>query len=1022
MRKIKLFMLLLLISGSSYAQHQVTGRVTAGDTGEPIPYASVVLKGETRYTTTTGDDGSYSISLPSGEGTLIASFVGYQNLEVAVNGRSIIDFTLELDATTLDEAMVVAYGVVSRDRYSGSASTVKSDKIKDIPVVSFEEALAGNTSGVQISQTSGLPGTFPEIRIRGLSSINAGNDPLYVIDGVPAISGDHSTANTWTSAMNFLNPSDIENVTVLKDAAAAALYGSRAANGVILITTKKGRVGKTQFTLKSSVGFSDFAYKSFETVGEEDAEMLTREMLYNTAKYQLNYNDTQIENYVNTRIGNYYPERKPGYGYIDWLDAVTQTAINHNHELTISGGSDNTKFFLSGGYTKAESVTIGRYMERFSGTLNFEHKLNKYLKAGATVQFSHTEQEGNQENANRDNPWYNAVVKHTARWPAYNPDGSYYTDPYTPIWTDLLRNTLLNNETQITNSIQKRTILKPWVELKIIDGLTAKSIFSYDWLHIYDQFAWLKGHAHARAYSGANEGDGFYTRKNHNIEKIVSSTTLNYTKTFNDKHNLSVLAGWEAESEVRDHVTVGKVGLVSANVVSSNLGARVLDADGYKDETAILSFISSANYDYKSKYFASASYRRDGSSRMAPDKRWGDFWSVSGSWRISQESFLQNVSWLNDLRIRASYGVSGTLPSSWYVYMSMYSSSLYGNTSTLYPSAVSNPNLVWEKNHTGNIAIETRLFDRVRLSADFYQKRTKDLLMSGTLAQITGFSSSLRNIGEMENKGVEIEVNVDILNKQDLKLSAGLTWTTNKNELTKMSYEGEEIISLPYIRKEGYSYYQYRLREYVGVDPQTGQALYAKNSKNADGSYDKTPVTAVSGTNGAQYIIIDGKTGDPKGYGGLTTNLTYKNLSLAMVFSYKYGQWVYNESGSTLEGDGYSTTNNISVNQLARWQKPGDITDVPRREMSSTGGAYTSTRHLHRGDYIRLKSLTVSYRLPQKWVEKIMLQSARVYASGTNLFTITGLDFDPELARNNGYVYFMTPPVRTISFGLELNF
>ncbi|MDR0659996.1 MAG: TonB-dependent receptor [Prevotellaceae bacterium] len=1022
-KKIKLFILLLLVGSSSYAQHQVTGKVTAGDTNEPVPYASVVLKGETRYTTTTDDNGNYSISLPSGEGILVASFVGYQSLDVAINNRSIIDFTLEPDATTLDEAMVVAYGVVSKGSYSGSASVIKADKIQDVPVVSFEQALSGSAPGVTLGSTSGLPGSFPEIRIRGVGSMNAGNDPLYVIDGIPATSGDLSTANTGTSAMNFLNPSDIESITILKDAAAASLYGSRAANGVVLITTKKGRSGKTQFRFKAEIGFSDFAFNNHPLATDAEHEMLHREAWTNfSTEYPADsWQDPDDpypsqEAYVNAMVEKYYPSKKAGLGYVDWRKKLFQTAVTQNYELSISGGNEKTRFFLSGGYNKNEAVTVGRYFDRFSGTFNLEHKATKYITMGAGVQFSNTDQAGHQEGTVAyDNPWWAALSFLTYRWPAYNADGTYWTGVYDPN-NSSYRSPLLNNDTQITTSAQTRVLIKPWVEMNIIDGLKAKSTFGYDGLYLRDRFGWLPEHANGQAY-----GDGFYTVKHHEYLKLVSSTTLNYNKTFANDHTFGAMVGWEAEKQHNYHDYLGKVDMASIKYISLTLTGNVLDLYDYEDESTMLSFLSSLNYSYKSKYFLTATYRRDGSSRLAPDHRWGDFWSVSGSWRIINESFMQNISWLNDLRVRASYGVSGTLPTNWYYYKPYYRFETYGQgDGGLYINEPANEELTWEKNHSMNIALETRVLDRVSLSADFYIKKTKDLLMNATTASISGYSTYLRNVGEMQNKGVELDINVDIIKNKDITWTAGVNWTYNKNEITKMSFEGEQIISSSvFLFKEGYSYNQYYSREYAGVDPQTGKVQFYKNSKNADGTYDKTIVNSASS---ASSIILEGKTGDPKGYGGITTSFRYKNLSVGLVFNYMYGHYVFDQAQDQLQQDGgYYYYRAISKEQLRRWQKPGDITDVPRRMPGDEAGYYNSSRMLQKGDFIRLKNMTISYNLPKAWTNKAGIDNVRVYAAGNNVFALTGLYFDPELSNARGFSNRQTPPTRTISFGIEVS-
>jgi TonB-linked SusC/RagA family outer membrane protein len=466
---------------------------------------------------------------------------------------------------------------------------------------------------------------------------------------------------------------------------------------------------------------------------------------------------------------------------------------------------------------------------------------------------------------------------------------------------------------------------------------------------------------------------------------------------------------------------MGKVDMASISVISMEMLAKPYGGlYDYNDECSMLSFISSLNYNYKSKYFLTGTYRRDGSSRFHKDSRWGDFWSVSGSWRVSSESFMQNISWINDLRLRTSYGVSGTLPTSWYYFKPRYSFSAYGDEGSFYISTANNPELTWEKNYSMNIALETTIFDRVNLSADFYIKDTKDLLLNATTAAISGFSTYLRNIGEMRNKGVELEVNVDVIKKKDITWNVGVNWTHNKNEITKLSYDGEEISDSPYILKEGYSYNQYYTRKYLGVDPDNGQAIYAKGTKLGDGVYDETPV--YNNANLASNMIIEGKTGDPDAYGGITTSFRYKNLSVGMVFNYMYGHWVFDQAQDQIQADGGTYYyRSSSKEQLRRWQQPGDITDVPKRMPGVNAGYYNSSRMLQKGDFIRLKNVSVSYNLPKAWVGKVGMDNVRVYAAANNLFAVTGLYFDPELASSRGFANRQTPPTRTISFGIEVS-
>ena len=1031
MKKILILALAaLLISQAALAQMRVTGTVTSSEDGSPVSFATVVIKGNNSIITSTDIDGKYLFANVPGNAVLVVSSIGFTSQEVAINNRSVVNVSLSPDAQALEEVMVVAYGTIKKASYSGSASVMKAEKLQDVPVTSFEQALSGNVPGLQLANTSGLPGAFPQIRIRGVGSMNAGNDPLYVIDGVPAISGDYSWSNTETSSMNFLNPGDVESITILKDAAAAALYGSRASNGVVLITTKKGQAGKTKISFKNSIGFSNFAVNNYPLASEAETEMLHREAWtnYATDNPSVWSRYGSLEAYVNSQVEYYYPARKAGYGYVDWKKLLLRTAVSRTHELSVSGGNENTHVFFSGAWNTNESVTINRFMDRISGSLNVDHKVNKWIKVGANVQFSYTSQEGNQESSLWDNPYYAVAAYVPYRWPAYNPDGTYWKGwPILDASGDVVdyesyfrnsstyKNPMINQENQITGSAQTRLLFKPFIEINLMDGLKAKSIFSYDGLYMLDKFGWLPEHANGQAY-----GDGFYEEYELTTLKLVSSTTLSYNKSFAGNHNIAAMIGWEAENQKEHRAGVEVADLFSTSILSTTLASSIADAYGFANQCSMLSFISSLNYDFNSKYYLTGTYRRDGSSRLAASKRWGDFWSVSGSWRIINEPFMQNISWLDDLRLRASYGVSGTLPTNYYYHKSFYSASSseqYGPDGGFRIASAFNPNLSWEKNNSINIGLETAIFNRARLSIDFYNKLTTDLLMNATTASISGLTSYLKNVGNMRNRGVEIDLNVDVIKKKDLTWTIGLNWTGNKNEVTQMSFDGEVLQGSPFRREKGYSYYQYFTREYLGVDKATGRPMFASNAM-VNGELDKS---VVYDARQASNVRLDGYTGDPDGYGGISTNLRYKGFTVSMMFSYQYGNYVFDQGQDQLQVDGGTNFfRSISKEQLKRWQKPGDVTNVPRRMPYTYAGYYDSSRMILPGDFIRLKNMTISYNLPQNWVRKASLDGVRIYASGTNLLTFTGLYFDPEMAFYGGYVDFQTPPMKTISFGIEI--
>jgi len=996
---------MLLIASSAFAQMKVTGVVTDLSDGAGIPYATIFVKG-TSAATVADAKGAYSMNKVPANAVLVFSSIGYKTVEIPVEGKIVIDAVLSQEAVGLEEVMVVAYGVVKKGSYSGSATMVKGDAIKDIPAMTFEQAITGAVAGVSISQTSGQPGGMPEIRVRGLSSFNAGNDPLYVIDGIPATSGDLSSANIWSSTMNYLNPSDIETITILKDAAAASLYGSRAANGVILITTKKGNTGKIVSTFKASTGVSYFAYNNYPLANDSEAEMLHREAWTNYANANASSWSSygSISAYVNAKVQQYYPAKKEGYKYVDWEDVLFRNAVSQNYEFSISGGGPQSKVYASVGYNDQQGVNVMENLTRISTTFNAEAQASKHIKVGGTFQFTSTNQKGNQDGAAKDNPYYLWKVILTSRWPYQDPEGNYWMESYNGSY----RNPVPNYDKQIANSKQGRTLIKGYVEADLMKGLKAKSILSYDYTRIDDRFGWMMGHPNGTAY-----GNGYIGDRYRRVEKLVSSTTLNYEKTFAEKHHLTVMAGWEAEDDSQQYTNLSMSDFANYGMQSTYLAATLKEGGTYNDQSTLNSVLGNLNYDFDNRYFVTATLRRDGSSRLSPVERWGNFWSLSGSWKISNEKFMKDVEWADNLRLRASYGTSGTLPSDRYGYMSLFSYETYGDGNAAYPDNLASLDLTWEKNLNWNVAIEYDFLDRFGIIAEYYQRTTKDLLLDASVPSTTGFQTALRNVGSIQNKGVELSLRADIIKNKNMTWNFSVNWSKYNNEILELSEKGETIPNRPHIWTAGYSYYQYYTRKYLGADPATGDALYAKGTLLDDGSYDMTPVNRKQ----ASSMILKGMTAIPKGFGGFNSNFSYKELSVSMAWSYKYGHYVWDNATDAIDSDGYSYRNNISADQLNRWTTAGDDTNVPARIADNAyGGYYDSSRYLKKGDYLRLKNLTISYDLTKVLKNKA---NARVYLAGANLLTFSGLNFDPEV-RDSGYYNFSMPAMRTFSIGVEL--
>ncbi len=1038
MKRLFLLALAILTTGVMFAQTKVSGKVTSAEDGSPVSFASIVVKGTTNMATS-GDNGEFVLNNVADGATIVVSSIGFKTIEIPVNGKAYIDVILAPDTEALEEVMVVAYGTVKKGSYSGSATVVKDDALKDAPVMSFESVLSGKAPGVQVAASSGQPGAQADISIRGFGSFNAGNAPLYVIDGVPATSGDWSSGNISTTAMSFLNPSDIESITILKDAAAASLYGSRASNGVILITTKKGQRGKVTSTFKASVGVSYFAYDNYPLASDAETEELHRQAWYhygqNNPNAWKNYNT--LEDYVAAKVEQNYPSRDESkYIYKDWEDVLFRKGISQNYEYNISGGGEKGRIYASVAYSDQQGLTSIENLQRVSTTINGEANLNKFIKLGGNLQYSWTFQEGHQEDHSKDDPYTIWKVYLNERWPyAYKETGDLYMERWNPTVSTV--NPVPTYDMQINDARQNRLLLKGWMEVKFTEWLTAKTTISSDWLYVHDRFGWLYGHPNFTAYG---EPGGYMSDRHRNVNLMVSTTQLNFDRTWGD-HHLSAMVGWEAEEEKYRMTRAGKTSFSYAGATESIFGTEYDSSYSWSREEGLLSVLGSLSYDYGARYYLTGTYRRDGSSRLAPETRWGDFWSVSGSWRFSNEKFM-DFDWLNDGKLRGSYGTSGTLPTDYFGYMSVYDYGVYGNEGASYPSNLANSDLTWEKNKNWNVAIDATIFDRYTLSVEYFEKKTTDLLLDAKIPSTTGFTSTLSNVGAMKNRGWELALNVDILQKDDWDLSVGVNWSKIDNEILSLSEEGETQTSRPYIWKQGYAFYQYYSRDYLGYD-ENGMPQYADGSFFKKGATLTEDVILKDGTklakgekaphdlynytprnrNNSNSVILEGKTALPDGYGGFNVDLRWRDLSFSMAWSYKYGHYIWDDGTDDLYTDGYREFHrNIGKSQVDAWSETNKDAAFPKRIAGNNqGGYYDSDRFLHRGDYLRLKNATISYTIPKTFVNKLSLSNARVYVAGANLLTFSKLHIDPEI-QNSGFYSLGMPSMRTVTFGLEVSF
>ena len=994
------------VSRPGSKKKRVTG-VVKDVMGEPLIGANVVEKGRSTNGVITDFNGKFTLEVDE-SASLVVSYIGYLAQDIPTKGKGDFHIILKEDTNTLDEVVVTGYGDFKKATYTGSASVLTTEKLEALPVVSVGQMIESNIPGISVvAGTSSQPGAKTTLRVRGVASMNASTEPLYVLDGVPIPSYDLSNFTSMSEAggMGFietLNPADIESITVLKDAASASLYGAKGANGVVLITTKKGKEGKLRVNMAAKYGITDFAYTYRPLMGGEERRKLIHEGLVN---FQLDkgVSEQEAQQYADANIDQ-YAKRLP-QGYSDWESALFKTGYQQDYNLSASAGNQNSSFIGSLGYTKQTGVSLNSEMERFTGRVDASNKYKK-VEFGMNASFSWTKNVHLPEGKFYGSAIYASKVNLTPSTPIYNEDGTYASgyrenNGYNPV---------LEAEVNDYYARTVRAMGTAKIAYNVWDNLKISSVFTVDYSLTKDFFFQSPDGRDGATYQGRGR-----MQMTDRI-RYTSQNNLTYSKTFG-KHSVSAVTAFEVMKYDYEDLYAAKK--TYGQDINTSLGnaADPIDADQKLQEDALMSYVASVNYSYGDKYYASFSFRRDGSSRLSPDTRWGNFWSLSASWRLSQEKFMQSLkSVLSDLKLRASYGVNGNLPSSYYGYQSTYTTgAFYSGKPSPWESTLGNEELTWEKNYALNLGLDIGLFSRVNVSLDWYTRTTKDLLMSKQLNSISGFSSLLTNVGQMRNTGVELEVRSNNIKTKDFSWTTAFNLSHNKNKILKLA-DLPWFVDGRYVRKEGYPFNTIYLREYAGVDPETGSALYYDNQQDENGNYTKNKVT-----DPGQASPIPLKDITPTISGGFMNTFNYKFIDLSFNLSYSFGGYSYDNASYILQDDGYSVISNKSTEQRRRWQKPGDITDVPRFVYGNKkGGNYNSSRAIHSTDHIRLKSLILGLNAPKAWLQKLGIGNARIYFSGTNLLTWAAYDqYDPEMS---GVVGFYTPPLKTYAFGLELKF
>lgn len=919
------------VSQPGSRKKRVTG-VVKDVMGEPLIGANVVEKGRSTNGVITDFNGKFTLEVDE-SASLVVSYIGYLAQDIPTKGKGDFHIILKEDTNTLDEVVVTGYGDFKKATYTGSASVLTTEKLEALPVVSVGQMIESNIPGISVvAGTSSQPGAKTTLRVRGVASMNASTEPLYVLDGVPIPSYDLSNFTSMSEAggMGFietLNPADIESITVLKDAASASLYGAKGANGVVLITTKKGKEGKLRVNMAAKYGITDFAYTYRPLMGGEERRKLIHEGLVN---FQLDkgVSEQEAQQYADANIDQ-YAKRLP-QGYSDWESALFKTGYQQDYNLSASAGNQNSSFIGSLGYTKQTGVSLNSEMERFTGRVDASNKYKK-VEFGMNASLSWTKNVHLPEGKFYGSAIYASKVNLTPSTPIYNEDGTYASgyrenNGYNPI---------LEAEVNDYYARTVRAMGTAKIAYNVWDNLKVSSVFTVDYSLTKDFFFQSPDGRDGATYQGRGR-----MQMTDRI-RYTSQNNLTYSKTFG-KHSVSAVTAFEVMKYDYEDLYAAKK--TYGQDINTSLGnaADPIDADQKLQEDALMSYVASVNYSYDDKYYASFSFRRDGSSRLSPDTRWGNFWSLSASWRLSQERFMQPLkSVLSDLKLRASYGVNGNLPSSYYGYQSTYTTgAFYSGKPSPWESTLGNEELTWEKNYALNLGLDIDLFSRVNVSLDWYTRTTKDLLMSKQLNSISGFSSLLTNVGQMRNTGVELEVRSNNIKTKDFSWTTAFNLSHNKNKILKLA-DLPWFVDGRYVRKEGYPFNTIYLREYAGVDPETGSALYYDNQQDENGNYTKNKVT-----DPGQASPIPLKDITPTISGGFMNTFNYKFIDLSFNLSYSFGGYSYDNASYILQDDGYSVISNKSTEQRRRWQKPGDITDVPRFVYGNKKGGVTIILHV----------------------------------------------------------------------------
>ncbi|MFD1602394.1 SusC/RagA family TonB-linked outer membrane protein [Flavobacterium artemisiae] len=968
----------------------ISGKVT-DKKGMPIPGVNIVLKG-TKISTQTDFDGQFKIDASKGQ-TLVVSYVSYSTVEVpASNGMKI-----ELTETQneLEAVLVVGYGTQSKKNLTDNIARVTAKDIQQIPVSNMQNALVGKLAGVQVTQTNGKVEGGINIRVRGAASISAGTQPLYVLDGIPLINDDESSNGAPTNPLLTLSTNEIESIDVLKDASSAAIYGARGANGVVLITTKKGKEGKGTFSINLSQGVSEATHKKKWLNAKQYVSLLQ----------EAGRNVDDLES-VEDELEFLSQGTDWRNGEIDtnWQDIALKTGYTTDADFSLSGGDSKTKYFFSGAYNNTVGIVDSNSLERLTGRTNVSHKVSDRFTAGMNLGFSRSVIDRVQDDNSFSTPMQSVAQAPISQ--ARLADGT--ANPNTEY-----SNYLLAKDNTFWKTIMRRLTGKIYAELKLFNSLKFNSDFSYDFLSQTEDY-WQGKNAPFMATDGAV----FATSVN--TENYVWSNYFTYDHTFAEKHSLNIVAGMEFNKYNRRYQDVNSIYFPNDDFQTVDGGAEVNEGHGSQTDYAFVSQFGRLNYSYQGKYLFKASVRRDGSSRFGKNEKFGVFPAFSAGWVVSQEEFLKDNPVLSYLKLKGSWGELGNAEIGNFASRQLYRPNPYNLKSGLTFDQAGNDNLTWEKSTQTDFGVELGFLNKISLEADYYQKDTDGLLFEVPLPISSGAQFINKNIGEIRSSGFEFTLNTKNIDTENFKWNTSFNITTNNSKVRSLPNNGADIITTYTINRVGENISSFYLVEYAGVDPENGDALFVKNTVNADGTLDKSTTNDYSE---AKRIIAGNPF--PTLMSGLTNTIFYKGIDFTFTFQGEWGASIYNSAGGYMSSAA-DYFDNQTADQLNRWQNPGDITDVPQARFGGSNGTQDSSRYLDKADFVRLRNLTIGYTLPKQTVSDMGMSSLRVYLTSVNLLTFTNYKgTDPEARRDDtgiGEDFYSAPPARTIALGVNINF